>query len=190
MRHILILLLVPILVSCQVLTATTSVITGSVACSVSEKKQSFPPEGAIKKIDLSLSISDKTNDVSFSETAICEYQGSMCGGGSWFEVWYGDQSISHNIPLSLGDELVFRPHSFCIALDEYSKQCKLGNCDPVETFRLKLMFSESRKASTVVGDLDWTKGKFKDNALVKASDLPSYGYDVKHFSIEVTDENL
>lgn len=190
MRNILILLLAPILVSCLAPTATTLV----VACSSSEKEQSFPPKGAIKKIDLSLTISDKTNDVSLSETAVCEYQGSICVGGAWFDVWYGDQSISHNIPLPLplplGDELVFWPHSFCTTLDEYSKQCKSGNCDPVKTFKLQLMFSDSRKASTVVGSQDWTKGKSQDRALVKASDLPNYGYQVKHFSIEIVDESL
>jgi hypothetical protein len=190
MRNILILLLVPILVSCQALTATTSVIAGSAACNSSEKEQSFPQEGAIKKISLSFTISGKTKDVSFSETAVCEYQGSICGGGAWFEVWYGDQSISHSIPLPLGDELVFWPHSFCTTLDEYSKQCKSGNCEPTDTFKMRLMFSESRKANTVVEGQDWTKGKLQDRALVKSSDLSNYGYEVKHFSIEVADESL
>jgi hypothetical protein len=190
MRNILILLLAPVLISCQALTATTSVIAGSSACNSTEKEQSFPPEGAIKKIDLSLTISDKTTEVSFSETAVCEYQGSMCGGGSWFQVWYGDQSISHNISLPLGDELIFQPHSFCITIDEYSKQCQSGNCDPAETFKLLMMFSEARKSSTIVDGLDWTKGKSQDRALVKASDFPTYGYEVKLFSIEVANESL
>jgi len=190
MRNILILLLVPILVSCQALTATTSVIAGSAVCNSTEKEQSFPSEGAIKKIDLSLALSDKTNEVSLSETAVCEYQGSMCGGGAWFQVWYGDQSISHSVSLPLGDELIFKPHSFCITIDEYSKQCQSGNCDPTETFKLLMMFSEERKSSTVVDGLDWTKGKSQDRALVKASDFPSYGYQVKHLSIEVVDEGL
>jgi hypothetical protein len=190
MRNILILLLAPILVSCQVLTATTSVIAGSAACNSTEKNQSFPPEGAIKKIDLSLTISDKANEVTFSETAVCEYQGSMCGGGVWFQVWHGDQSISHNISLPLGDELIFQAHSFCITIDEYSKQCQSGNCDPTETFKLLMMFSETRKSSTIVEGQDWTKGKSQDRALVKVSDFPSYGYEVKLFSIEVANENL
>ncbi|WP_027858474.1 hypothetical protein [Marinobacterium jannaschii] len=190
MRNILILLLVPILVSCQALNATTSVIAGSSACNSSEKEQSFPPEGAIKKIDLSLTISYETSEVSFSETAVCEYQGSMCGGGAWFQVWYGDQSISHNITLPQGDELIFKPHSFCITIDEYVKQCKSGNCDHADSFKLLMMFSEARRSSTVVVGLDWTKGKSQDRALVKANDFKNYGYQVKHFSIEVADESL
>jgi hypothetical protein len=188
MRNILVILLTLIVSGCQALTATTSVIAGSVACSSSEKEQSFPPEGSVKEIDLSFTITDTAKDISFSETAICEYQGSMCGGGAWFEVWYGDQSLSHEIPLPSGDELIFRPHSFCTSLDEYRKKCNSGSCDPNEHFTLLLMFSEKRKSGIVVEGDEWAKGKLQDRALVKASDLPKYGYEVKHFNIEVASE--
>lgn len=190
MKNILIILLIPIIASCQALTATTSVMAGSVACKSSEKEQSFPPEGAVKKIDLSFTITDTAKDISFFKTAVCEYQGSICGGGAWFEVWYGDQSISHKIPLPRGDELIFRPHSFCISLDEYRKKCNSGNCNPNEHFTLLLIFSEKRDPDTIVQEGDWTKGKLQDRVLVKAGDLPSYGYEVKHFNIEVENESL
>lgn len=190
MRNFLITILASILVSCQALTATTSTITGSAACDSSEEEQTFPADDAVAKIDLSFVITDKSKEISFSDVAVCEYQGSMCGGGSWFEVWYGDQSASHTIPLAEGDELIFRPHSFCIRLGEYRKNCSSGNCDPTEHFKLLLMFSEQRKANTVVEGHDWVNGHLQDRALVKASDIPSYGYVVKHFNIQVADEGL
>ena len=61
MRNILIILLAAILVSCEELTAITSVIAAGGACNSSEKEQSFPPEDAIKTVDLSLTISNSAS---------------------------------------------------------------------------------------------------------------------------------
>ena len=190
MRNILILLLIPIIASCQALTATASVIGSSAACSSSKKEQSFPKEESRKNIDLSFAIIDGGKEVAFSERSICEYKGSMCGGGTWFEVWHGDQSISHTIPFSNGDELIFWPHGFCITLNDYKNKCLTGNCDTLEHFKMRLMFSEKRSKNTTVGGLDWTKGKFQNRALVTAKELSGYGYDFQKFSIVITDESL
>ena len=59
MRHILVILALSLLNSCQVLTAATSVIGGSIACGVAEENQDFPEKGARKSIELSFQIKDR-----------------------------------------------------------------------------------------------------------------------------------
>jgi len=202
MRNCVFVLLIPILASCQVLTASMPVYGGSVACSSSEKEQSFPEQGAKRYLDISFEIIGSGRAVTFSDRAVCEYQGSICGGGKWFDVWYGDESVSHTVSFSNGEQLVYSPHAMCTSLFEFNEKCEAGNCNPVEHFELLLMFSEQRieqerekssgqpinKTSTNIDD--WIKNVFPDRDLVTAEELASYGYSIKKFSIAVSDKNL
>jgi len=175
MRSIIVFLIIPLIVSCQAMT-TTSVIGSSIACSSSEKEQTFPEEGAKKNIDLSFKIRDSEEVIGFSGRAVCEYKGSICGGGTWFEIWHGDQSISHTISFSNGDELIFWPHGFCITLNEFREKCAAGSCEEADHFKLLLMFAEKRND--------------QDRALVTATDINRYGHKVESFNIKVADESL
>lgn len=164
------------IVSCQILTATTSVFGAGIACSASEDEQSYPDEGAEANIALSLRIMDADQSLEFTGIAWCKYQGSICGGSSWFHLLHEDQSISHEFKFSSGDDLSFSPHTFSIRLDPFQKSCASGNFDPYAHFILRVMFANKRYG--------------QDRPLVTESELRAYGFKVEKSNIEVVRENL
>ena len=92
MRYLLLIATVPFMTSCQVMTASTSVISNSIACGTTESEQLFPQLGSKRFINIDFSIKETNKTIPFKHVAECEYQGSICGGGAWFDIWYGNRS--------------------------------------------------------------------------------------------------
>jgi hypothetical protein len=184
MKYLLIFILIPILTSCQVIGTGVQVIGGSIGCSVNNNPAAKIEQGSIRNISIDLSLSDGENQIILNETAVCEYQGSMCAGGTWFQVWYGDQSIFHKFKLADGNTLKFGPHNFCTNIDFYEKKCISGNCNPSEHFTLSLSFSEELTEKRKDLDLDWNKGEFTGFESVNESGLIKFGYKVNHYLVD------
>jgi len=188
MKHIFIILIIPILTSCQVIGTGAQVITGSIGCSVNSGSAAPIKIGSVKDISIKFSLIDDGNKLDLSDTASCEYQGNMCAGGQWYQVWYGDQSIQpREFKLSDGNKITYWPHSFCIDIDDFEKECADGNCDPSKHFSLNLKFNKEIADKRRLQNLDWTKGEFSDFDSVNGEKLTQYGYDVRKYLINYGD---
>jgi hypothetical protein len=187
MKYIFIILFIPILASCQVVGTGVQVITGSIGCSVNSSSTVPLKVGAVKDISIEFTLVDGGNTLNLSETATCEYQGNMCAGSQWYQVWYGDQSIRREFQLSDGSKITYWPHSFCIDIDDFEKKCGDGACDPSEHFSLNLKFNKEVAEQRRDQDLDWAKGEFSDFDSVNGEKLTKYGYDVRNYLINYGD---
>lgn len=172
------------------------------ACDEAAKTEVFPEQGTIASIDISFDITIGGAKESFNEKAECEYQGGFCPGGEWYEVWYGDQSISHEINLLNGEQLTVWPHSFCTNLHEFKKKCAAGDCNPTDHFKLKLQLSEKRKnerieecntknPDRVTSDAEEFVGcGLPGIVLVTFKKLERYGYKIENPKITVRNAGL
>jgi len=188
MRNILgILILLPFITSCQIVAATTSVLGGSSACESSKKELTFPNIGTKKNIDVSFVIGSSTKSTKFDGRAVCEYKGSICGGGKWFNVWHGDQSIKDEIALPKGGELTFYPHGMCIKLGKFEDKCANGKCDPLDYYRFLLLIPDGLDRIERNGEELYLTSYLDGYDKVKGKELKEYGYNVKKFEIKLTD---
>jgi len=157
--------------------------------------------GHIALIEVGFDISLAGELMQFRETAECEYQGWFCPGGDLREVWYGDQSITHSLQISDSEVLDFWPHSFCIYLDEFKKECQNADCDAAEFFEFRLNLSDERTAQrqsecdTRAGEPtnsvdDFVKCAVPNVDSVTFQDLRAYGYEVQNQFIEIRDSGL
>lgn len=128
-------------------------------------------------VKFSFNISNEDGSVQFSNTSLCKHQGNMCLGGDISKIWYGDQSIQQDIVLPSGDSLSYFPHGFCLFIDDFQKECKNGNCNESEYFRVVMKFSEERIEKLK------NQGNVAKQGFVTKKDLPSYGYEVESFEI-------
>lgn len=171
--------------------------TLNLACEDSTPLEGFPGKDAITKIDIAFEITIEGETTHFRESAICEYQGSFCPAGVWWEVWYGDQSINYVIDLAKNERLTIWPHGLCITLNEFKDNCAAGNCTPEDYFEFRLELSESRRnkrareCSTnnpdgVTDDPDeFVKCGIPGVDLVTLSELEEYGYEINNAKITV-----
>ena len=188
MKQVFIILIFPILTSCQVIGTGTQVITGSIGCRVNSDAAASLDIGSVKNISIEFSLIDNGNTIDLSDTASCRYQGNMCAGGQWYQVWYGDQSIQpREFKLSDGNKITYWPHGFCIDIDNFEKNCANGDCDPNKHFSLNLKFNNEVAERRRKQDLDWTKGEFSDFDKVNGEELVQYGYDVRNYFIKYGD---
>ncbi|XQF91533.1 hypothetical protein ACOBV8_22195 (plasmid) [Pseudoalteromonas espejiana] len=91
---------------------TLIVLTGCVspldiACNSSQKARSFPKEKSVTKINVQFQIVTSEEQINVNETAICDYQGSFCPAGDWYEIWYGNKEIKREITLQMIELLPF-----------------------------------------------------------------------------------
>lgn len=176
--------LIPTLVGCQATQTTLSVISGNAACSRTEQQHVFPDDGAVAEIQFKLDIMGSEGPIEFNGIATCGYQGSMCGGGSWFQVWYGNQELHYSLSLPYDSTLEFRPHSFCIMIDEFRKACETGNCVPEEHFTFALQLGD-----TWTGDVPELSGKWGSMKSRRFSagihEISRFGFDVRNFDMEL-----
>lgn len=182
-QKLLLIMTIPLLSSCQVAGVAVQAVTGSIGCSVNDNPTANLQPGATRDIALNLSLNDAGKVIELNETAVCEYQGSMCAGGKWYSVWYGDQDITHTINLSDDNQLVFKPHNFCIQVHDYEEQCAAGNCSASEQFMVKLHYSKAIQEQRKAQDLDWKQGEMTDFSLVNGQKLVNYGYDVSNYRV-------
>lgn len=197
-KFILSILLIPLLVGCQAFSASMAVISGTSACNSTEGDQLFPDEGSRKYIHISFDINDSNQAVSFSETATCEYQGSMCGGGAWFQVWYGDQTLPEvELSLENGNRLSFREHSQCIGIDKFAKACANGACKPEDYFGILVLYSdeytELRKMKLINSELTDRENEnffFPERQFLPFSALHEADIHVRNLTVAVTNDSL
>lgn len=188
MKHIFIILIISTLTSCQVIRTGSQVITGSIGCSVNSDSAAPIKVGSVKDISIAFSLIDDGNTLNLSDTASCEYQGSMCAGGQWYQVWYGDQSIQpRELKLSDGNKITYWPHRFCIHIDDFEKKCADGDCDPSKHFSLHFKFNKEVAEQRSKQNLDWRKGEFSDFDSVNGEKLIKHGYDVRNYLINYGD---
>jgi hypothetical protein len=136
---------------------------GEAACSSSWSNESFPVKGAKKSIHATFRLANDGKVQRFDETAECEYHGAFCGGGEWFQVWYGDKSRQADvILLSNGDKLSFNAHDQCTLINEYRKDCSEGQCVPADKFGVLILFSKKR--------IEMRKRQIRSGQLVKGPD--------------------
>ncbi len=162
------------------------------ACDDAAELKHFPNPNAIAHIDVSFDILVLGETKTFSERAVCEYQGSMCPAGEWYEVWYGDRSASYEIDLTNGEKLTIWPHSLCIDLNEFREKCLVGQCNPEEQFEFRLVLSDERKVArerecesnnpdgTTDNIEEFVKCAMPGVDLVTFGELEKYGYEVEN----------
>jgi hypothetical protein len=182
-QRLLLFMLIPLLSSCQVAGVAVQAVTGSIGCSVNDNPTANVQPGSTRDITLNLSLNDAGKVIELNETAVCEYQGSMCAGGKWYSVWYGDPDITHTIHLSDDNQLVFKPHNFCIQIHDYEEQCAAGNCSASEQFMVKLHYSKAVQEQRKAYDLDWKQGELTEFSLVNGEKLVNYGYDLSTYHV-------
>ena len=176
--------------SCQVTTAATSVVGGSVACARSEEVYPFPEQGEVRDVTVAFEIVDGDDRVAFSHVGRCEYQGSLCGGGAWFQVWYGDQDAVFEWSLSNGDRLVYRPHTQCTYLGQYLVECSDKDCDAAGHFKLNLDFSQERAALLGGTGTDWASGLFPGSVVASISEMGEYDLKLEAVDVRVSPPRL
>lgn len=168
------------------------------ACSRSGSNIAFPAAGAITQIDVAFRLHTDAEILEFSERGICEYQGAMCPAGKWYLVWYAvDDTVKYNYELDDDERLTIWPHSLCVALDEFRRNCGDGSCTPEEHFEFRLELSEERVrkreeecvgGSGVTSDLDhWFKCTKPNVQLVNFSELQELGYEIENGSITISE---
>jgi len=172
------------LTGCQSTLTALSVISGGAACSRTERQQQFPEEGAEAQIEVQISIMGRDGPVQLNETANCEYQGSMCGGGSWFQVWYGDQTQFHSVALPYDSTLEFRPHSFCIMIDQFRKACEKGNCLPEDHFTLSLQLGDGWAGQPPELPERWGSMNTRRFS-TGVHEISQFGFEVDHFELNL-----
>jgi len=195
LKSLCILLCVGFLAGCQALTASTAVLGGSIACSSNEKDQSFPEQGTTRTVGASFSAEVDGVTHHFSESSVCEYQGALCGGGTWFEVWYGDQSLpSIDIPVAAGDTAIYDNHMQCVHMNDFVTACKQGDCDPKDFFGLLIEFSkentEIRRAKIDSGELKSREGDyiFPGREYVPYNQLSEHGIFIENLEVQLSEE--
>ena len=172
---------VALLSGCQPLSALNGVTRGSIACSSSKSDAEFPSLGAEHFITTTFIVEGNGRAVPFENTSACEYQGSFCGDGRWYNVWYGKERDQYPVPLPTGDELIYWPHALCLQLNDYLETCRnLGQCNASSHFEMLLMHSQERIESR-----SNTAGAVADRELVTGDQLQNYGIGVHDFKIEV-----
>lgn len=186
-QKVLLLMTIPLLSSCQVAGVAMHVVTGSVGCSVNNNPRADLAQGTTREIQLNFTLNDAGTMQQINQPAVCEYQGSMCAGGQWFEVWYGDKTTVQTIKLSDDNVLSFAPHNFCMDIDPYEKECAQGACSASELFTIRLGYSSKVQEQRKLLDLDWKQGELTEFSLVNGTKLQNFGYDVKLYSVTVGD---
>ena len=166
---------------CQPLATLTAVKRGSIACSSSKDDAEFPSLGTEHFITTTFLIEGNGRAAPFENTSACEYQGSFCGDGRWYNVWYGKEQDRYAVHLPTGDELIYWPHALCLQLDDYLETCRtLGQCNPSSHFEMLLMYSQERIESR-----SNTAGAVADREMVTGDRLHDYGIGVQDFKMEL-----
>ena len=188
--------LLPLLIGCQALSALISVTGGSVACASSKSGETFLPDGSKKYINISFDINEGNRTVPFKEVVMCEYQGAICGGGTWFHIWYGDRTLQNKIiELQNGDTLSFDEHAQCLKMDDFLNKCKKSACVPADEFGILVLYSEEntklRKSLIEKGEIVESKHvAFPDRNFLKFSQLGKTGIKVENLHVTLSDTNL
>ena len=172
------------------------------ACETSKKTIALPQKGTVAEVHVSFKIKLAQSSISINETAICDYQGSICPAGDWYEVWYGNQETKREIILPQERSLTIWHHGLCISLDSFKKTCAQGNCNPIDHFEFKLeLNSEETKTRTeecseqssdgVTNDLERSlRCGIPNVEMVTIKELQNYGYEVSGESIEVINAKI
>lgn len=172
------------------------------ACDSSKNSAGFPKENSVAKIHVQFQVGAGQDLVDVNETVICDYQGSFCPAGDWYEVWYGNKELKREIKLSNERTLDIWHHGLCIKLDDYKKKCAEGNCNPTEYFEFRLLLNSKdtnqRKLKCaelndggITNDPDeFVRCGIPNVDLVTLKKLKQYGYTINNEVIEVINDGL
>jgi len=172
------------------------------ACESSQKSRVFPEENSVTKIHVQFQIGTGKDQIDVNETAVCDYQGSFCPAGEWYEVWYGDKEMKREIPLSDDRTLSIWHHGLCINLDEYNKQCAGDGCGPADYFKFRLQLNveetslrklkcaERNTGGVTNAPDEFVRCGIPNVDLVTLEELKQYGYLVNDEIIEVINGGL
>jgi hypothetical protein len=172
------------------------------ACESSKNSRVFPEENSVAKIHVQFQIGAGKDRINVNETAVCDYQGSFCPAGDWYEVWYGNKEMKREIALSDDRTLSIWHHGLCINLDAYKKQCAQDGCGATDYFKFRLVLNPEetnqrklkcakRNTSGVTNDTDeFVRCGIPNVDLVTLEKLKHYGYMVNGESIEVINDGL
>lgn len=172
------------------------------ACENSKSSRVFPEENSVAKIHVQFQIDTGVDEIGVNETAICDYQGSFCPAGEWYDVWYGNKEIVREIALSGERVLTIWHHGLCTGLDDYKKQCAQGVCDPTEYFEFRLLLNpddtkqrklecSNRSTGGVTNDPDeFVRCGIPNVDLVTLEKLKNYGYEINSESIGIVNDGL
>ncbi|MDN4504345.1 hypothetical protein QX776_18190 [Alteromonadaceae bacterium BrNp21-10] len=171
-------------------------------CENSKNLRVFPKENSVSMIQVQFQIGTGKDQINVNETAMCDYQGSFCPAGDWYEVWYGDKEMKREIALSDNRTLTIWHHGLCINIDDYKKQCAQGNCGPTEYFEFRLQLNPDetnerkqkcaeRNTDGVTNDSDeFVRCAIPNVDLVTLKELEGYGYMVNNEAIQVVNDGL
>lgn len=105
-----------VLAGCQAIQATSAAVASSNACTRSGKSAQFPAEGERRAFDVRFRLSSVLGEHLHEDRVTCRYEGSMCGGGTWFHVWREDRLDGFEQAFPGGDMVSYHYHSFCANL--------------------------------------------------------------------------
>ena len=176
-----------LLASCQVIGTTAHILGASIGCEVNDNPTEHLVPGTLRHFQVSVALNDHGTKHAIEETVACEYQGAMCAGGTWFQVWYGDKDIRQHIVLSDNNQLSLTPNNICTDIHFFEKACAEGTCDASEHFRLKLHFNKDIQQQRQNMPLRWEDGEFVHFENVNGERLRKLGYEVMRFSISNID---
>ena len=172
------------------------------SCDRSRTEHTFPKEESIAQIHVQFRIGKGLDQINIDETAVCEYQGSFCPAGEWYDVWYGNQEISREVLLPKNRMLSIWHHGLCTRIDEYRRQCANDKCSAEEHFEFRLLLNpqetKERKeecsrsnGNGVTYDSEiFLRCSAPNVDLVTLDELRKYGYEIDDGSIVVSNEGF
>lgn len=167
------------------------------ACDTSKEARTFPEKKSIAEITVRFDIELGKDQIRVNETVKCDYQGSFCPAGDWYDIWYGNQEIKRELSLPNEQAITIWHHGLCIELGDYKKQCLLGNCNPIDHFKFRLQLNSEetnrrkeecskRDSGGVMNDIDqFLRCSFPEVELVTLEELKKYGYEINNKAIKV-----
>lgn len=172
------------------------------ACDEAKEERVFPENGAVAEIHVRFDLGKGQERISVNEVAVCNYQGSFCPAGEWYDVWHGNQQARREVSLENDRTLTIWHHGLCMNLRAYSKLCVQGDCDALSHFKFRLQLNpeeterrknecSKRNPSGVTSDPDeFVRCGIPSVDLVTLEKLEAYGYAVTNQMIKVTDDGL
>lgn len=174
-----------LLCGCQVIGTTAHILGASVGCAVNNNPNASLKQGEWRYFNINVALWENGQTLQMSETVACEYQGSMCAGGTWFQVWYGDKEVRKTLNFSDGNSLLLTPNNICTNIHFFEEKCQQSSCNPSEHFTLRLHFNKDIQAQRQTMELDAFKGQFPWYETVNGRTLKTFGYDVLRYQVEI-----
>lgn len=162
---------------------TAHILGASIGCEINDNPTEHLVPGTLRHFQINVTLNDHGTQHVIEETVACEYQGAMCAGGTWFQVWYGEKVIRQKIVLSDNNQLSLTPNNICTDIHFFEEACAEGPCNASEHFRLRMHFNEETQELRKNMPPRWEDGEFTDFENVNGETLRKLGYEVQKFTI-------